>query len=147
MFHCADGLVFLGRGKHRGLCHRPGTPVKRSGEGYVGSTGLSGRGEATHLGRSSLNVDVYTDFLSSGLFLSSGGRLESASGDSLDFIFDEEAYDFDPATGVVNAMVTFSGGSGRFQHVSGSADVLIVFDMSFYPALFFHVVVDGSIDY
>ena len=118
-------------------------PLTASGVGFV-SGGLQGRGEATHLGFSSLNVDLCTDFLGSGLFLPFGGSLEAANGDALYFVFDEEAYYFDPAIGVVSTTVTFTGGTGRFKDVTGSAVVMVDFTPDFYH---FEFLIDGTIDY
>ena len=121
-------------------------PLNASGEGFVDSVGsLFGRGEATHLGRSSLSVSSYDrDLLSSGYFFAFGGYLRSASGDFLDFAFDEVYYLFDPATGIVSATVTFTGGTGRFQDVTGSADVTFDLDSNLHN---FGFLIDGSIDY
>ena len=122
--------------------------LSASGEGYVDSVGsLFGRGEATHLGRSSLSVGGFTDFLSSGYFSPFAGSLESANRDFLDFVFDQEAYSFDPATGVVRTTVTFTGGTGRtgrFENVTGSAELTFVFDSNYQRFAF---LLDGSIDY
>ena len=105
---------------------------------------MLGRGEATHLGRSRLSVDQYPDFLGNGVFLPFGGSLKSADGDSLDFVFDQEYYFFDPATRVVITTVTFTGGTGRFEAATGSADVMFVFDANFQHFVF---LIDGSINY
>jgi hypothetical protein len=118
-------------------------PFHASGEGDVAGA-LYARCEATHLGRCSLYVDVTTYFLENGLFLSYGGRLTSASGDELYFVFDPEYYFFDPANGVVSATVTFAGGTGRFHDATGSADVMFDFEPYFYS---FRFLIDGSIDY
>lgn len=132
--------------------HAGERPFKASGAGFVRSSGLNGWGEATHIGRSALRVDAYTDVLTSGYFVPFGGSLESLAhrpgqgGDFLNFVFDEEFYYFDPATGVVNATVTFTGGTGRFQHATGSADIVFDFDTVNYSPHFDYLI-DGSIDY
>ena len=115
-----------------------------SGAGFVLGGSLQGGGQATHLGRSALYVPLYTDFLGSGLFLPFGGSLEAANGDALYFVFDEEAYYFDPAIGVVSTTVTFTGGTGRFKDVTGSAVVMVDFTPDFYH---FEFLIDGTIDY
>jgi hypothetical protein len=119
-------------------------PFKASGEGSVGSSDLTSSCEATHLGRSRLNVGYFSDFLQFGLLLSSGGTLDVASGDGLYFVFDEEGYYLDQATGIVSTTVTFTGGTGRFQDVTGSADLIFDFDSNFQR---FEFLIDGSIDY
>jgi hypothetical protein len=119
--------------------------LNTSGEGFVDNGGIFfGQGEATHLGRSYLTVGGFMDYLSSGSFVPFGGSLESANRNFLDFAFDEEFYSFDPATGVIYTTVTFTGGTGRFEDVTGSADVMIIFDPNFHSFLF---LIDGSIDY
>jgi len=116
--------------------------LSASGEGSV-SGGLFGRGEATHLGRSVLNVSGFTDFLFFGYFAPFGGSLESANHDVLDFVFDQQDYFFDRATGVIRTTVTFTGGTGRFENVTGSAELTFFFDSSYYQVAF---LLDGSID-
>ena len=128
-------------------------PFKASGQGLVAHNSyqdiLIGRGEATHLGRTFLRVDLDSGFLDSGIFIPSvAGSLTSASGELLYFHFDKEFYIFDTATGVVSATLTFTGAfsTGRFQDATGSADVMFVFDPnSGYQS--FRFLIDGSIDY
>ncbi len=127
-----------------GLAAAEERPLVASGEGSASNGGFQGVGQATHLGRSSLTGDLYTDFLAFGVFFANGGSLESANHDFLRFVFDEDAYDFNPATGVVSTTVTFTGGTGRFQNATGSADVMFDFDQYFYN---FEFLIDGSIDY
>ena len=118
-------------------------PFKASGEGFVNGN-LYSRCEAMHLGRSFLDVTAASYFLENGLFLARGGKLTSASGDELYFVFDEEYYLFDTANGVVSGTLTFTGGTGRFEDATGSADVMFDFEPSFYN---FRFLIDGSIDY
>ena len=124
-------------------------PLKAAGAGYVYSLffeSLFGEGPATHLGRSSLGVELtFEDYLYSSLFWPTGSAyLRSASGDVLYFDFDEDIYYVDQVTGVVSTTVTFTGGTGRFQNARGSADVIFDFDQDFYN---FSFRIDGSIDY
>jgi hypothetical protein len=122
-------------------------PFKASGEGDVAGD-LYGGGKATHLGRSSLYVGLHVDPESYFYFVPYGAYLTSASGDRLYFDFDADYYVFVGTTGIISATVTFTGGTGRFQDATGSADV--VFDL--YQYLFnggfsFTFLIDGSIDY
>jgi len=119
---------------------------KASGEGFVNNSEMLGSGQATHLGPTFLELSFGYD-LSSGRFRPDGASLTSANGDVLTFDFDAvDDYRFDMETGVVSRTVTFTGGTGRFQDATGSADVMIVFDPgTAYQTFTF--LIDGSIDY
>jgi hypothetical protein len=121
-------------------------PFTTSGSGHVDGSDLFGPGsEAIHLGRTSLIVNVeLVDFLRLGVFLSSGGRLESANGDFLNFAFEEEFYYFDRTTGIISVPMRFTGGSGRFQDATGNTQATFVFDSNYDQ---FHFFISGSIDY
>jgi hypothetical protein len=122
-------------------------PFNASDHGEVNSNfgGLLARKfQATHLGRSSLfvGVDLYT-LQEYAVLIPSWGILTSASGDELRFYFDAAEYVVD-STGVLSAAVTFTGGTGRFQGATGSADVMFVFDTYFQHFAFR---IDGSLGY
>ena len=117
---------------------------KASGEGTVDDIDrLQGLGQATHLGRSVLRLRLDATDLFNGNSIPGYGSLSSASGEVLYFHVMDPYY-FDPATGVVIATLTFTGGSGRFQDATGSADVMFVFDVYLQHFVF---LIDGSIDY
>ena len=120
-------------------------PIRASGGGYAPDGQLYASGcEATHLGPSSFGMGLVTEFLPSGILIPFNGYLKSASGDDLNFQFDDSFYSFDPATGIVSATLTFTGGTGRFQDATGSADVMFDFTADFYH---FDFLIDGTIDY
>jgi hypothetical protein len=104
--------------------------------------------KATHLGKSSLLLHLYlpVDYLLA-LFPYSA-TLTSANGDELYFDFDAEIYPLDyqddEAIWVVNATVTFTGGTGHFRNATGSADMTIDFAADLYS---FDFLINGSIDY
>lgn len=120
-------------------------PFNASSAGGVSYGGLFAyEFEAMHLGQSSLVVGFDQNSLEYyGFFDPSWGIMTSSSGDELRFDFDAEYYFVDPA-GVVSATVTFTGGTGRFEDATGSADMTIDFDP--YLASF-SFLIDGSIDY
>jgi hypothetical protein len=123
-------------------------PFNTMGAGNVSndmSSLFAGGIKAMHLGHCYLSVDTDPYQLDSGFFIPyGGGMLRSASGDILYFDFDAERYIFDPVIGVLNVTVLFTGGTGRFQDATGSADMMFVFDPTFHHFLF---LIDGSIDY
>jgi hypothetical protein len=107
------------------------------------SGNLIGTGQGTHLGR--------FDFTSNGLSLDPFENtlqlqtlhFMAASGDILRMNFDENL-DFDPQTGLAVGSARFTDGTGRFQDVIGSADVIFLFDENLNADEFR---VCGSIDY
>jgi len=121
-------------------------PFTAEGGGISFSDDLVATGfEALHLGRSYFRLTVERDFLEEGIFFPLGdGVLVSASGDALFFHFDANYYEFDPDTGIVGARLYFTHGTGRFEAVTGSADVRFEFD-TFFTA--FRFLIDGSINY
>ena len=54
------------------------------------------------------------------------GDFRAANGDRL---FATSAVDFDVDTGIAIGTLTFTGGTGRFQDATGSADVMFVLDL------------------
>ena len=123
-------------------------PFKSSGTGVVAGDLYASEFEATHLGQSNLFVSLFLP-VDNYFFLSPySATLTSASGDELYFKFDAEVYQLDyqenEAIWVVNATVTFTGGTGRFQDATGSADMTIDFAADLYS---FDFLIDGSIDY
>lgn len=97
--------------------------------------------EVMHLGRSNLFVDLEVQDV---LVKPYSGGITSANGDFLRFQFDPGLDYFEPA-GIVSATVTFTGGTGRFQDATGSADVMFVFDPDLPRRFLF--LIDGTIDY
>lgn len=128
--------------------HARARPFIASGSGVVAGDIYASDFEATHLGQSSLWIGVSppVDFLLT-LFPYSA-TITSASGDELDFEFDAQLYQLDyqedEAIWVVNATVTFTGGTGRFEDATGSADMTIHFAADLYS---FDFLIDGTINY
>jgi len=142
-------LVAAGTPAHADKPAHAGTrPFHASGEGVVAGALYAPRCEATHLGRSSLFVDLGLDPRDYFVFLPLRAYLTAASGDRLDFDFNAEYYVVDGETGIVSATVTFTGGTGRFQDAAGSADV--TFDLYQFINNYsfdFSFQIDGSIAY
>jgi hypothetical protein len=128
-------------------------PFDASGGGRVDSHGSSlfGKGKATHLGRCAFTVNYLDEgFLDNGYFFPTLGLLTSTNGDQLYFHFDKDFYLFDPEIAVVSTRLTFTGGTGRFQGATGTADLIFVFVVTGSDGVHFSnfsFVIDGSIDY
>ena len=123
-------------------------PFRAAGGGISFSDDLAATGfEALHLGSSHFRLTVERDYLGDGgFFIPLGeGVLVSASGDALFFDFDANYYEFVPDTGIVLATLTFTRGTGRFEGVGGSAEVMFEFDLPNFNQ--FNFLIDGSIDY
>jgi len=136
------------------LAHAGERPFNGSVDGVYDyySSNLYGRGEVPHLGLSTLIVGYYPPglgLLENGIFVPYYGYQYAANGDRLNFAFDAAYYEFDPAVGIVNTTVTFTGGTGRFQNATGAANVMFVFVPYFTDTsgTNFSVLIDGSINY
>lgn len=136
--------------------HTRAHPFQAFGTGSISSGGMYAQDfKATHLGHTnSLLVSFSQASLENNCIFAPDniggilppGVLTSANGDVLYFYFDADWYVIDVETGVVNTTVTFTGGTGRFQDATGSADVVLDFlDVFIFQS--FSFLIDGSIDY
>lgn len=144
-----------GKPTHPGKsAHNRARPFMASGSGFRADSRMyAPEIKATHLGhKSSLVVSFdqttledFSEFVPDiGAF--PPGVLTSANGDELEFYFDEEMYFLEPGTQIFYTTVTFTGGTGRFEDATGSADVMFEFDDSLLFQ-YFNFLIDGSIDY
>jgi len=122
--------------------HAGERPIRASGAGTINSGTMYARLEATHLGKANFVGGVDPDLFDNSQILEIPVSLTAANGDRL---FLDAVVFFDVDTEIAVGTVTFSGGTGRFETATGSADVM--FDFGDYPHQHFLVLIDGSIDY
>ena len=114
---------------------------------YIDSGYMIAGLEATHLGKATFNGNVDPYSLANSQILEIPAYLTAANGDRLyldsvvDYVVDDGT---DTAIGIAIGTLTFTGGTGRFQDATGSADVTFVFDLNLQKFVF---LIDGSIDY
>jgi hypothetical protein len=107
--------------------------LKAGGAIDVNTFSISFAGTATHLGQFSASgaVDPST--------LQIQGTMTAANGDTLDWV---AQFQFGPL-GEIDALLTITGGTGRFTGASGSASGLVALD----PDFMFTLNIEGTIAY
>ena len=128
--------------------HAGERPFKASGYGHVDGNGgmMIHLGATQHLGKASGFGSVDGN-LENPQILEIPCYLYAANGDRLHLhsVVDYHT-DYNTGIGIAIGTMTFTGGTGRFQDATGSADVMFVFDI--YSVYFdFDLLIDGSIDY
>ncbi len=118
-----------------------------SGRGFINANSssgfISGRfDEVPHLGRTIFLADVNVDLLQNGILEISNLRFRAARSA---FLFaTPEVTSYDPDNGIASGTLTFTGGTGRFEDVSGTADFVFDIDLD---SVNFDYTIDGTIRY
>jgi hypothetical protein len=114
---------------------------------------FTGSGNLTHLGLTASDTDVCNTPAACGGFSVSSqcAVFTAANGDELNGTV-SEPYDncFDPECGCLigEALIDFSGGTGRFEDASGQATVVVTTTVDqFFNVVSVSSVFDGTIDY
>jgi hypothetical protein len=121
---------------------RPFHLVEKGTVAFDGPNATSvGTGQATHLGRFALyRSGTFSNPVGSVLEFDGQATLVAADGDELEASIEGT---LDTATGTGLLTYEWTGGTGRFQHATGTTTWWVVVN----PDLTFSVVADGVIDY
>ena len=128
--------------------HAGERPIQARATGGLSFSGSSprlvGKGLAIHLGKSVVVVTLDEYEFAEGNLVPRTLAIYGAH----DALFASVDAALDPETGIIAGTITFTGGSGRFAHATGSARLLIVLDdaAGLYD-LKFDFAIDGTIDY